>query len=128
MILHDLGDEALGTKIRDDLSEQAVEEMVAKVLRSIAQYGLWQEDLKLNNFHMFGDRIMSIDLEQVEPIQFEPAELESNIEADSRSIARKWTRRQKIVKENEQRDEARRLWDSQGRQPSRRPPFSFSAQ
>lgn len=109
IILSDIGDEVLGGKNYSNLSAEQVYDMLLHLYKTIKSFGLYQEDEKPQNFHVFGGKIVAIDFEMVKPADSYEEGLEPSAEAACRSIMRQWQRDQAIIlREEEENAEYKR--------------------
>jgi hypothetical protein len=92
IILSDVGDAALCEADFPSVDRNHLGELVKGAYGAIAEFGLTQTDPKMENTHLFGGRIVILDLEQFETIPSDEAEEEAQNVADF--IMTKWERRQ----------------------------------
>ncbi|KOS18220.1 hypothetical protein ESCO_002869 [Escovopsis weberi] len=65
-ILSDVGGFSLPLKGASGIEDSAFRDMLMRALGALAFQGFIHDDLKLDNFHLVGDRIVVLDLEQME--------------------------------------------------------------
>ncbi|KAK5998382.1 hypothetical protein PT974_00761 [Cladobotryum mycophilum] len=68
-ILSDIGGVSLPLKGASGIDDPTFRKMLLRALGAIALQGFVHDDLKLDNFHLVGDKIMVLDLEQVEFVE-----------------------------------------------------------
>ncbi|KJZ78426.1 hypothetical protein HIM_02464 [Hirsutella minnesotensis 3608] len=65
LLLSDIGGENLATPQGALLEVMDFRRMLHDAYSALAQFGVMQDDVKLDNFHVIGDKIMIVDLERV---------------------------------------------------------------
>jgi len=89
LVLSDVGGLPLYHKDLALVPHVDLRRMMTEALRDLAAYGFQYADLRLSNFHLVGDRIVVLDLEQVCDLNG-PAEY--TVELSSRAIATQYAR------------------------------------
>jgi hypothetical protein len=65
LLLSDIGGACLATAEGGLLEIADIRRMLRQTLDALAPFGIMQDDSKLDNYHVVGDRIMAVDLERV---------------------------------------------------------------
>jgi hypothetical protein len=65
LLLSDIGGACLATAEGGLLEMADFRRMLRQTLDALALFGILQDDSKLDNYHVIGDRIMAVDLERV---------------------------------------------------------------
>ncbi|KAK0701107.1 hypothetical protein B0T21DRAFT_379317 [Apiosordaria backusii] len=85
LLLSDIGGVCLATPEGALLEVADFRRMLYQALTAVSQFRILQEDIKLDNFHHIGDKIMVVDLERVseEPLSDEQLDLGIKYAVDS---------------------------------------------
>ena len=81
LILSDVGGVPLWHESAFELAEMDLKKMLQASFGSLASYGVYYDDLKLDNLRFVGDKIVILDLENVDTLN-SPAERAINLAVD----------------------------------------------
>jgi len=90
LLLSDIGCVCLATPEGALLDIADSRRLLRQVLTALSQFGILQEDIKLDNFHLTGDRIMVVDLENLSMEELLDKQLEFGINSTVNILAKRY--------------------------------------
>lgn len=95
MVLSDIGGTPLDAK--HDIEWKALERKIVEAYRPVLELGVANADLKLDNVHLVGDRVMLLDWEQTESIEGD-IDIGATCAAEAQSLGHWFAFRQRAIR------------------------------
>jgi hypothetical protein len=88
LLLSDIGGACLATPTGSLLEIPELRRLLRDTLTALAQFRILQDDVKLDNFHVVGDRIMAVDFERLQNQDMPEDEIAVDVEGTIQWLAR----------------------------------------
>ncbi|KAK3293592.1 uncharacterized protein B0H64DRAFT_426156 [Chaetomium fimeti] len=88
LLLSDIGGECLATPAGSLLETPELRRLLSETLTALGQFRILQDDVKLDNFHIVGDRIMAVDFERLQNQDMPEDKIAIDVKATTYWLAR----------------------------------------